>query len=403
MRIIHSIQKKIKVVLARQHTRCDIYPVILQPIYPVRPKGRVLLSYLEYPLLWSEKNTRFLGHSALWESCAIAKIFQRLGYQVEAINYLDQSFTPKGKYDVVFDIFTNLGRLAPQLGEGTIKLLHCTGSDPYYQNQAELKRVAEVNLRRNGAYQPKRLIANPEMVYKSLESADFCSLIGNDHTRNTYPKRFQQKMELVTVSSSVIGKSVDIVRDIIPPKREFLWFFGGGAVHKGLDLVLEVFSRNPKLILHVVGPVDETDLMEMYRKELTKSKNIHFHGELNPSSQKFQKIINNVFCFVAPTCSESISTAVATCLQLGLYPIISRDTGVTLPEECGIYLETCTIAEIEKNVLEVYEMSPKDLLDQIKRVQVKAFQLYSRKSFSEQMTQYLLKVLNLSGQPEGLN
>jgi glycosyltransferase involved in cell wall biosynthesis len=346
------------------------YPVVLQPFTRGKSKGRVLLSYLEQYLDLPVRAPQFLGHTNFWESRAIARIFQKQGYQVEAISWMDLSFAPDGKYDVVFDLFANLARLSPLLEKDTVRLLRLTGSDPFYATAAETRRVAEVNQRRNGNCQPKRALAGPEWKYASLDAAHACTLIGNEHTRRTWPEKYWHKMDLVTVSGAEIGRQASVLRRRVPPKREFLWFFGAGAIHKGLDLLLEVFAAHPELQLHVVGNVAaEEDFFELYRKELTATPNIHLHGYLHPSGPEVRMLLQHVFCFVAPSCSESISTAVAACLQLGLFPIISRDTGITLPQGCGMYIERLATAEIEMLVLAAMGMTDEEIIHQTLQTQ----------------------------------
>lgn len=373
-----------------------------QGSYPVkirsreRPaKGTVLFSYLDDPLLWPDDAPEFSMHSNLWESREIARIFTVLGYDVESIYWGNNRFVPSKEYAIVFDICHNLARLSPVLGKDTIKILHCTGSDPFYQNEAEQKRVDAVNLRRNGQYVSKRAVKDPELFRRSMIQADACSLIGNETTLRTYPEEFHGKTTLVPVSASDLGPNVKQPQLFVPAKREFLWFAGGGAVHKGLDLVLEVFAKNRDLTLNVVGNVAvEEDFLAMYRRELMELENIRYHGALEPAGATFATILKDSFCFIAPFCSESISTAVATCLQAGLYPIISRDTGATLPRGCGIYLDTCEISEIEEAVRTVTNMQAGLLREQIGRIQLDALESYSRVNFSRSMVSFLRQTLN---------
>jgi glycosyltransferase involved in cell wall biosynthesis len=383
--------KKLYRMVKRRMSPPSTYPVILRPSFGKRPIGRVLLSYLEHMLYLPENSSQYVGHSSFWESRAIAGIFLKLGYQVEAIRWNDMEFLPTGKYDIVFDIFANLGRINPLLDKDTIKLLHCTGSDPFYQNAAEQKRVAELKQRRTGNYTAKRTVAHPELTYLSLEAADACSLLGNEHTRETYPEKFRQKMELVTVSASLLNRQEKRIRRSIPAKRDFLWFFGTGAVHKGLDLLLEVFASHPELQLHIVGHISaEEDFCKIYEKELTATENIHAHGCMVPSAAEFQVLLRDVFCFVAPSCSEGISPSVVTCLQMGLYPILSRDTGVTLPEHCGLYMEKLTVDEVEKCILSTREMKDEEILHQVQQTQRQALSSYSRDAFKVKMEDFIL-------------
>jgi len=370
------------------------YPVTVLP-REGKPKKWALLSYLSSSLLLPDNSPILLSHSNTWECREIGRILLDMGYGIDAINWDDMKFVPKREYDVVFDICYNLARLSDKFGSGTIRLLHCTGSDPYYQNAAEMKRVEAVNKRRNGKYHPKRLVLNPELSAQSIEIADHISLFGNQHTLNTYPENIKKKTTLVQSSGSVIGENRKNPDQFIPSEKEFLWFFGSGAVHKGLDLVLEVFATHPEYTLNIVGAKlkAEPDFIEMYQKELYELPNIHYHGFLLPSGIQFREIINRTFCFIAPSCSEGISPAVTTCLQIGLFPIISADTGVDLPSGCGILLENCTIDEIERAVLAVYNLSDFELNRQIWVTQTYAANLFSRDRFHSSLENYLSQCL----------
>ncbi|MCE7979644.1 MAG: glycosyltransferase family 1 protein [Caldilinea sp. CFX5] len=389
-----KLARRLRKLLCQPAPQSEKLPELKYPItlYPTEGlvHGRVLFSYLPDSILWSEDDPRLNGHSNLWESREIAYIFSRMGYIVDAIRLDDYTFIPIHQYDIVFDIFINLQRLVPLLEQNTLKILHCTGSDAYYQNHAEMARVAALEERRNTWYAPKRMNPYPELARKSLQIADSCSLIGNSHTWSTYPETFRDKMTLVTVTASNLESNIKCKSDLVPKKREFLWFFGGGLVHKGLDLVIEVFARNQDLVLNIVGPVrGESDFFKIYEYELTKLANIKCHHYLKPNSEEFKKIIKHTFCFVAPSCSESISTAVVTCLQVGLYPIVSRDTGVTLPKGCGTYLQKCAIDEIEEAVWATYQMNENTLTDQIYTTQQYALHQFSRENFQKNMQGFI--------------
>ena len=364
-------------------------------IFPSRqPLGRVLFSYLNYSILWKDDNTKFSGHSNKWESREIARIFQRMGFTVDAISWTDQSFVPQEEYDVIFDISTNLGRLAPFLSSKAMKLLHLTGSYAPYQNAAELERIRALQERRGIRLAPRRLVKDLELFENSLDLADMCSLIGSERTLQTFPEHYQRKITLVTVSASYTGWKKDSDA-LVPEDREFLWFFGGGAVHKGLDLVLEAFAGNPDLKLNVVGPVHkEEDFFHEFRKELTQLPNIRYHGYVDPASDKFREIVSRVFCFIAPCCSEAISPAAATCLQIGLFPIISYEAGISLPEGQSMYLETCSAEEIALLARQAHGMHKDELHEQISSLQKFAEAQYSREKFSADMTKYLSRVLS---------
>ncbi len=360
-------------------------PIVLLP--PGQSRGRALLSYLTDPFLGLAADG-LPGHSNRWESREIGRLLAELGYIVDVIDYRDTAFVPRISYDVIIDIATNLQRLAPLVSPRTKKLLHLTSSYGPFQNQAEVSRVAEFERRTGKLYSPKRLVENLELVERSLRLADRCSLIGNQEIVETYPEKYRHKITPVPVSASRLHIERDISKGV-PAEREFLWFFGSGAVHKGLDLVLEVFQRRPLLKLHIVADLEsEPDFLAAANAELCLP-NVQYHGRLNPDSAEFSERIKSVFCFIAPSCSEGMSPAVVTCMQFGLYPIISRQTGVSLPQDGGILLRNLTADSISNAIDEVLALSEEELVQKTRACQKHAKDAFSREEFTRKMGDYL--------------
>lgn len=367
---------------------------IFSPSLVLPCKGRVLFSYLAQPMLWEEIDPKFLGHSNCWESREIVRIFNEFGFDVDCIDWTDNSWFCDNDYDIFFDIADNLQRFAPFAQPGSLKILHLTGSYHEFQQAAELQRVADLERRSGMLYSPKRLPSNCPLSERSLRLADYCPLIGNQKTLETYPAMYRNKITLVPVSASHVS-FIKSPREYASTPREFLFFTGVGAVHKGLDRVLEVFANNPQFRLNIVGDfAGEKDFVHIYQKELFTCPNIHYHGYLPPSGDVFINIVKRSFCFIAPSCSEGISSSVVTCLQLGLYPIISKQNGVDLPDKCGTFLDSCSIEEIAQVVRDVYNLSDLELVRQIGTCQELALKKYSREQFREKMVAFLAHVLH---------
>lgn len=393
MNFIGYCKKKVKKYLGVPEYKTD--PVIYYAS-PAKALGTVLYSYLDYPLAWQRGDVRFDGHSNLWESYEIVTILKDLGFNVDAVAWTDQFFYPKKQYDVVFDIHTNLQRWVPFLAPMSKKILHLTGSYFCFQRDAELARVDAFEKRTGLFYSPKRIPADLDLAQRSHKFADICSLIGNEKTLSTYPLEYQKKISLIPVSASRLDCKKQAAEEYAPVAREFMWFYGGGAVHKGLDLVLEVFKKNSKLKLHVVAKLEsERDFFLAYGDVLLRSSNVMYHGYLHPSSQKFKNIAARVVANLGPSCSEGISPAIVTCMQYGFYPIISRHNGITLPESAGMYLENCSIDEIEAKIFQVLAMPSKEIVEQIRMTQAFALEEFSRENFSKKMRAFLVKALGL--------
>ncbi len=346
---------------------------------------RALVSYLLEPVLRGPRHPIFRTHTNAWESREIVRIFGDLGYDVDVIDCANTRYEPSRPYDVVFDTRTNLQRLAPLLPADTIKIFYAVGFYVGRRNgpDGELARVSALERRRGRRYAPKRLLRDPELIRRSLDLADHIVVTGNAVTRASFPQALQHKISsLVTISAapSSAGKSPE---RYVPAQREFVWMFGEGLVHKGLDLVIEAVARQPSLKLNIFGRM-ERDFREIYREELAQP-NIEFHGFHTPDSERFAHVVGRCVAFVAPSCSEGMSPACATLMGVGLLPIVSRQTGIDLPPGAGTYLEDCSIEEIERRLLDVKHMPEAELRAQITRTHRAASEAYSRDAFSARM------------------
>jgi hypothetical protein len=359
---------------------------------PSDAHGRILLSYLAGPLKWTPGDRRFDGHSNRWESAQIARLFAEMGYTVDAIDWDDRNFTKRSSYAGIFDIHANLERYADS---NSVKMVHLTGSNLRFSNTAAQQRLDWLQSRRGVRLIARRNFPEKQIVEfeRNFNVADVISLIGNEVTRSTYPEDLRSVIRLLPVT----GSSLASVRSPEKVKfgREFLWFGGAGAVHKGLDLTLEAFAASPSLVLHVIGPYEnERDFVKTYSKELYGMPNIKSHGYIDPSSPKFREITKGVIGHVFPSCSEGTSPAAVTCMQYGFLPIISVNTGVDLSPDMGILLKDCSIPEIANAVEDVASMDRKGLVEMLSKSQEYALTHFSRESFRKAMSDHLIAALD---------
>ena len=358
-----------------------------------QPRGRVLVSYQPLPIVGDPE--QFRGHSNVWESAEIVRCFTRLGYMVDVIGWDDITFAPPEPYTAVFDIHRNLLRYA---APETLKIFHVTGSNPAYSNRAETDRLAALRERRGIDLVPRRRVQEQNLLLfeEHLAVADLITLIGNDVTLATFPGNIRPKMQPVIATGAWLPPEVTSA-ELPGDRRAFLWFNGAGAVHKGLDLVLEVFARHPELTLHVVGPyLKERDFVAAYRTELFGLPNIHSHGFLYPGGGAFQQLLQRVGVFISPSCSEGMSTAAITCMQAGLVPILSRNCGISLPEGVGWLLRESSPAEIEAAVMHSANADRTSLSIMAAASRSFALARFNRKAFSARMDEVLAEAMGTS-------
>jgi hypothetical protein len=79
-------------------------------------------------------------------------------------------------------------------------------------------------------------------------------------------------------------------------------------------------------------------------------------------------------------------------MRSGLYPIISRDNGITL-ENGGIYLEDCSVEEISDSMRVAYGKKDQTIIDEIHQTQMYAQRVFNRKNFSSEITRILSNAL----------
>jgi glycosyltransferase involved in cell wall biosynthesis len=341
------------------HIARNLRSVTLKPATP--PRGRVLLSYILDGFL-SDRDQRSPSHPAYWhtnawESRLMAQTFLDLGYQVDAISWLNRMFLPKGNYTAFVDVRHNMERLAPLVGPDCLKIMHLDAAHLTFLNAAESRRLLELQRRRGVTLTPRRF----EPPNLGIEHADCATMLGNDFTRSTY--RYAGKPIYPVPLPSNVTFPWPQDKNWEECARTFLWLGSGGLVHKGLDLVLEAFAAMPDFRLIVCGPVEqEPDFRRAFHRELYRLPNIETVGWVDTASQQFRELTRRTVAMVYPSCSEGQCGGVITCMHAGLIPIISCESGVDV-DDFGLLLQSSSIGEIQTAVREISRL-PRERLEQ---------------------------------------
>lgn len=255
---------------------------------------------------------------------------------------------------------------------------------------AEMQRLDDLYRRRNAICRARR-VSDGKSFEASLNISDYVALIGNHVTLSTYPPDIKAKTTCFNATASTVKySSLKTNTDA----REFLWIGGGGAVMKGLDLLLELFAKRSDIRLNIVGGVaGERDFVRAFQRELFDCPNIEYHGFLDTTGDAFAAIADRCVAVINPSASEGMSSAAATALQMGMYPIFSRQTGITLPPNSGIYLDSLTVQDIETAIDNVLAMPRLNLYNERLALTNMANQQYSRENFTDTFTQFLTDII----------
>lgn len=343
--------------------------------------GRVLLSYKTEPFFEFEKKEHL--HTNIWECREIARIFLRLGYIVDVIDWYDRTFKPRRKYQYLVDLGLNIDRMTPFLGKECVKIFHATTSHWLFNNQAENQRLIELQKRRRVTLRPRRAL----VPGRNIEVADFSTVLGNEVTTGTYDFA-GKKMSQIPLSTTHTYPFPEH-KDLEKAKKNFIWLGGVGMVHKGLDLVLEAFCRLPEYQLFVFGDVQkEKDFESLYWRELYQTDNIKTFGRVDVGGEVFTKAAEASIALIYPSCSEGQSGAVVTCMHAGLIPAISYYSGVGI-DGFGVLIKENTVEGVIQTIRSIALMPNPELEKRSRATWEYARKYHTRERFSEAFTRFI--------------
>ncbi len=354
----------------------------------------VLISYIVYP--FKKKDSYY--HTNLIESLEIAKIFKNLGFNVDIYNYDFNERINYSKYNVIFGFGDPLVNSFYNRNNEIITIYYGTGMHICTQNNNTLKRVKEV-------YQKKKiwLPESGRIVEKawSIQTTlvDAMITLGNEEVVKSYQKYYEGPIYNMPVSFYEVigGKEIRKIienKDYDEAKKNFLWFGGSGLIHKGLDLSLEYFTKNPDLHLHICGPIDtEPRFKKVYFNELYNTKNIHTYGFIDIKNNLFKDLIKKCLFIICPSCSEGQPNSVINIMANGLIPLVTKESGVII-KDFGYLISSINIESIDKTVSLVL----KEENSLLKNKSLKCFndtrKNHSIKAFSIKLQSLLEKILN---------
>ena len=175
-------------------------------------------------------------------------------------------------------------------------------------------------------------------------------------------------------------------RDINNTKKNFLWFGSNGAIHKGLDILIDVFSKRNDINLFICG-VNKHD-----RKILSlKSRdNIKVYKKISVKSNEYIEIIDNCSFAILPSCSEATSTSILTSMRHGLIPIVSENIGFEKYIDEKFILKDYKIEYMEEKINELIAIDNKE----IQKTHYLNFEKANNIFSIERYTEDLNKILN---------
>ncbi|MFA6095232.1 MAG: glycosyltransferase [Candidatus Paceibacterota bacterium] len=359
-------------------------------------KGAVLLSFITSPFTLLPSKTHTDPHPNYWACMEIARLLLVRGYDVDIIEWTDKTFVPKKRYAACIDLQQNLERLSPLLGPECRKVAHLVSSYPGFQNSAEAARIAALEKRRGVKFPMKR----PEEPSNNPRFADYLEGYGNKTVHDTY-KQFNKKIYQIHVGSSDTYDFPE-KKDFAETRKHFLWFGGGGAVLKGLDLVIEAFAGLPQFTLTIIGPAAyEREFEKVYAKELVLPNirryprpKITADNKIEVEGRDILEFFNECAATIFLSASEGAGASVVQTLHAGLIPIITPNSGID-ERVGGIILTNPTVESVQRAVTDFSLLSPDKIKSMAREGWSFARENYTREAFTKNYSGFIDNVLKL--------
>lgn len=345
---------------------------------------RVLFSYVFSHLFQDIKNASYGTRGV---ECAIMiSEFIKNGY---CLDLIDCRTNPKEellngkKYDLIFGFglpFNYLNRKEINAN----RVLYLTEKHPQFSRIKEKERLDYYNRRHKKIFDYSRT----GLYYKDedFNNLDSIVYIGDPSDSHLIPVPLPKYSIYPTglINDNYQSKN----RNVSTSKKKFLWFGSLGAIHKGLDLLIDVFKNLPDSTLYIAGL---GKLEEKMLPEYRDMKNIINVGFLKVNSSTYLDIVHCCSFVILPSCSEAMSTGVITCMNHGLIPIITKETGFHF-KDFGYELSDFRIETISKTVKECSNLENDLILEQHKSVYNYSITNFSAEKFQDNFSKILRKI-----------
>jgi len=313
----------------------------IENLYDCRHGKNALVSYVTKPFT----HKRLGGHTNIAESHVITRTFDRLGYNVDVVDYFSDSSLRYEKYDVIFGFGEPFERSFAMAGQ-LQRIYYGTTCHVSFNNEAELSRIREIHERRGVWLRARRLLE--QSWSRSTALADALVIFGNSHTAGTYGQYPGQTIYSFDATALFPHPASAADKNMESCRNTFLWFGSTtGGVQKGLDLCLECFAANPEVTLHICGCIED-EIKRAYSDELSHP-NIAAHDFVDVCGPVFGKIVRSCVFAILPTCTEGQSTSLLTVMGQGLIPVTTVAAGIDI-EGLGFLIDELTAKGVSRAV-----------------------------------------------------
>lgn len=346
---------------------------------------RVLISYITIANS-TNFNPKEIFHTNIIECEQILRWFIKNDYVIDLAYCLSDitkypSIINK-KYDVIFG-FGKVFDYMKTINKEAKKILYVTENDYETSLENEKKRIEyfkerkgkEIKLTRSGTYFTK----------ESFNDIDALISLGE-------PKLFQKyKCEKFFLSPSGLKNENYVLseRNFKESRKNFIWFGSNGAIHKGLDILIDAVNNLNNVKLHIFG-LNKNDKKIL---NVDDNENIKIHSKINVNSDEFINIVNKCSYCIMPSCSEAKSTSVLTCMRHSLIPIVTNTMGFNEFGEFVNIIDDFSVENLRNIIKNFAEKDEKWLEQEHKKVYTMSNNIFTLENYNTSINNILNECL----------
>jgi hypothetical protein len=383
--------KRIINVLKLRIIETNSFPLISN-YYRKNFEEKVLLSYIKEPFKSNPKIT----HTNYYECKIAAEIFNELGFIVDVISHDNNEFSDFDDYRIIYGMGSPLeNSLKKCITKSRKVIFYSTGFNPAVSNQLCVERLKDIYLSKNKMFYDSCRIVEESRSLTPVFS-DAIIALGDSNVAKSYLSFNLNTNNIFSLNAFPLDiHKIEIEKkDFSIARDNFLWFGSAGKIHKGLDLLFDLFLVRKDINLHVCCSLDgEDNFWNHYLPLIKNSNNIILHGFVDVNSKLFESILYNCGSLIFPSVSEGGSPSIITiCCNSGIIPIVSKNCGIELSKN-SLVLDEISISSINSRINEIKNLSNDEL--KIKSHQNMLFfsSLYSIEKYRKELKDIILKIL----------
>lgn len=354
---------------------------------------KALLSYIKQPFLEGIK----FHHSNYLECHTAAEVLDELGYRVDVVDLFDNTTKIKySEYEVIYGLGIPFEKVfySPN-PEAIVKIFYSTGCNPFFSYKVSALQVRDFYLSSGRLVPQSSRVSEIFWTFQYLLS-DYVIALGNQFVTNTY-KDANPLLNCHPVNAFYFDVyDIDLeAKDFNLAKTNFLWFGSTGLLHKGLHLLIDIFSKRPEITLHICGASkSETQFWEYYQPIVDRCSNIIDYSFVDIKSKQFNNLMDSCAYCIFPSVSEGGSPALLnTMANGGLIPVASKACGVDI-DEFGFVFDELNIKEVERQIDAVLRLNIVELKEKSILIKDTVRQKYHYSLYKENITKMISKAIN---------